>query len=69
MIRNCLLQKDLQIWIATFFHKVYIFLFDSKNYYYKYKIQFFNQNMWNTEKTYKNYILFIILIIVKKYYG
>ena len=31
MIQNCLLHKDLQVWIATICHKMYIFLFDEKN--------------------------------------
>ena len=48
MIQNCLLHKDLQIWIAKFFHKMYIFLFNLK--YWKSKIQFFNHNMWNTKE-------------------
>ena len=30
MIQNCLLHIYLQIWIATFFHKMYIFLFNTK---------------------------------------
>ena len=31
MLQNCLLHKDLQIGIATFFHKMYIFVFNLKN--------------------------------------
>ena len=31
MIQNCLLHKDLQVWIATFFHEMYNFLFNLKN--------------------------------------
>ena len=50
MIQNCLLYKDLQVWIATFFHKMFFFLFDLKKYSWKSKIQFFNNNMWSTEK-------------------
>ena len=38
MIQNCLLHKDLQVWIATFLHKMYIFLFNFKKYYWKSKI-------------------------------
>ena len=40
MIQNCLLHKDLQVWIATFFHKMYTYLFNLKKYYWKSKIQF-----------------------------
>ena len=32
MIKNCFLQKYLQLWIATFFHKMYIFLFNLKKF-------------------------------------
>ena len=28
MIQNILLYKDLQVWTATFVHKMYIFLFN-----------------------------------------
>ena len=49
--KNSLLHKDLQVWFAKFFHKMYIFLFNSKKYYWKSKIQFFNNSMWNTKKT------------------
>ena len=31
IIQNCLLRKDLQVWTAKFFHKMYIFLFNTKN--------------------------------------
>ena len=31
MIQNCLLHKDLQVRIATFFHEMYIFHFNLKN--------------------------------------
>ena len=31
MIHNFLLHKDLQVRIATFFHKMYIFIFNLKN--------------------------------------
>ena len=51
MIQNSLLHKDLQVWIAIFFHKMYISLFNLKKYYWKSKIKFFNNNMWNTKKT------------------
>ena len=53
IIANFLLQKDLQIWIAKFFYKMYIFLFNLKKYYCKSKIRFFNNNfkliswIWN----------------------
>ena len=33
MIQNCLLYKDLQVLIATFFHKVYTCIFNLKKYY------------------------------------
>ena len=32
MIQNCSLHRDLQVRTATFFHKVYIFLFNLKKY-------------------------------------
>ena len=42
IIQNCLLQKYLQIRIATFFYKIYIILVNLKKIYYgKSKIQFF----------------------------
>ena len=40
IIQNYFLYEDLQIWIATFFHKMYIFLFNLKKYYSKSKLQF-----------------------------
>ena len=33
MIKNCLLHKDLQVLTETFFHKMHIFLYNSKKYY------------------------------------
>ena len=45
MIKNCLLQEYLQIQIATFFYKMYAFLFILKKYYSKSKIKFFNHNI------------------------
>ena len=50
MTQNCLLNKDLQVRIAIFYHKMYIFLSNLKKYYWKSKIQFFNNNMWNSKK-------------------
>ena len=49
--QNFLLHKDLQVWIRTLFHEMYIFLFNLKKYYWTSKIQFFNNNVWNTKKT------------------
>ena len=46
MIQNCLLHTDLQVWTATFFHKMYIFLHNLKKYYWKSKVQFFNNNIY-----------------------
>ena len=51
MNKNYLLHKYLQLWFATFFHRMYIFLFNLKAYYRKSRIQFFNNNVWNTKKT------------------
>ena len=51
MIQNCLLHKDLKVWTATFFHKMFVFLFNLKKYYWKSKIQFFSNNMWNNNET------------------
>ena len=45
IIQNCLLHKCLQVWTEKFYHKIYILLFNLKKYYWKYKIQFFNNNM------------------------
>ena len=53
MIQNYLLNKDLQVWTATFFHRMYIFFFNLKKYYWKSKIHFFNNDMWNL-KIFKN---------------
>ena len=53
MIQYYFLHKHLQIWIVTFFHKMHIFLFNLKTNYWESKIQFFNNNMWNTKKTYE----------------
>ena len=61
-IKNYLLYKDLQVWTAKFFHKVYIFLIKSKKYYWKSKIKFFNNNMCIYEKKRRNTILFISII-------
>ena len=33
IIQNCLLQKGLQSLVVTFFYKICIILFDSKQYY------------------------------------
>ena len=33
IIQNYLLHEDIQVWISTFFHKIYIFLFNLKKYY------------------------------------
>ena len=41
MVQNYFLHKDLQILTATFFHKMYIFLFNLKIYYWKTKVQLF----------------------------
>ena len=51
IIPNCLLQKDLQIWILKFFYEMYIFLSNLTKFYWNLKIEFLNQNMWNTRKT------------------
>ena len=42
VIQNCLLHKDLQFWISTFFHEMFIFRYSLKKYYWKSKTQFFN---------------------------
>ena len=44
------MKNSLLHWTYKFSYKIYIFLFNSKNYYWKSKIQVFNYNMWNKMK-------------------
>ena len=57
--QNYFLHKDLQIWIATFFHKMYIFLFNLKKYYWKSKLQLFLTIICGVRKKRKNENLFV----------
>ena len=59
IIQNYFLHKDLQIWIATFFHTMYIFLFNLKKYYWKSKIQFCLTIICEIRKKRKNAKLFV----------
>ena len=57
IIQNFLLQKDLQIWIGTFFYKIYIFFLNLKKYYWKSKFMFFTI-ICEIRKKHKNKKLF-----------